>query len=275
MLDGALEQALRRDRALVIFAIASLTLLAWLYLWWLAAGMDGSMVMDSTSMDSMEMEGVGQVAGPVLEPWSAADFGFTFAMWAVMMVGMMAPSVAPIILLYARVAQQAADRGQPFASTTWFAAGYFAAWSAFGFFATLTQWLLEGAALLTPMMATNSALLGGGVLVAAGLYQWTPMKGACLSQCQSPLSFIQRHGGFRAAPAASLGLGARHGLYCVGCCWALMALLFVGGIMNLLWIAGISLLVLLEKVVSRGTWLSRAAGVVAVVAGIGLLWRGA
>jgi predicted metal-binding membrane protein len=274
MLDGALQKALDRDRAVLVSAIVAITVLSWLYLWWIAAGMSASMSMDGMSMEGMDMAGMGDVARPGLEPWSIADFGFTFAMWSVMMVGMMAPAVAPMILLYDRVARQAAGRGQPFASTSWFAAGYFAIWTAFALLATSAQWLLEQAALLTPMMASSSALFGGLVLVAAGLYQWTPLKRTCLAHCQTPLGFIQRHGGFRAAPGASLGLGAHHGFYCVGCCWALMLLLFVGGIMNFLWIAGISLFVLLEKVVARGPWLSRVAGVAAVVAGAGLLWSG-
>ncbi len=267
--QGALERALKRDRALVATAIAGLTIIAWLYLWLLAARMN-----EPLAMEGMDMEGMGAMAAPAFEPWSAADFGFTFSMWGVMMVGMMAPSAAPVILLYGRVARQAADRGQSFADTGWFAAGYFATWLGFALLATLAQWLLEGAALLTPMLATNSTLFGGLILIAVGLYQWTPLKNACLAQCQSPLAFIQRHGGFRAAAWPSLSLGARHGIYCVGCCWALMALLFVGGIMNLLWIAGISLVVLLEKVAVRGPWLSRLTGAAATVAGFWLLARG-
>jgi predicted metal-binding membrane protein len=194
-----------------------------------------------------------------------------FAMWAVMMVGMMTPSAAPMILIHARVGRQAASEGKPFASTGWFAGGYLLVWSAFALAATVAQWGLESLALLTPMMASASAVLGGVVLVAAGLYQWTPLKDACLSQCQSPLAFIQRAGGFKRDMAGALRLGLRHGAYCVGCCWALMALLFVGGVMNVLWIAAISIFVLLEKIVPAGRLVSRVAGAGFVTAGVWLL----
>jgi predicted metal-binding membrane protein len=211
---------------------------------------------------------------PNLRAWSAADALFMFAMWAVMMTAMMTPSVAPMVLVHARVARQAQGRGRPFAATGWFAAGYLLAWTAFAAAATAAQWGLERAALLTPMMVAASHVFGGAVLVAAGLYQLTPVKDACLAQCQSPLLFIQRHGGFRPDAAGSLALGARHGLYCIGCCWALMLLLFVGGVMNLLWIAVIAGFVLLEKVLPVGRKLSRAAGAGLVVAGLWLALGG-
>jgi predicted metal-binding membrane protein len=192
-------------------------------------------------------------------------------MWAVMMVGMMMPSSMPTILLYARVGRQAAAAGKPLAATGWFAAGYLLIWIAFALAATLAQWALDRASLLTPDMAGASAVLGGLVLIAAGLYQWTPFKDVCLRQCQAPWLFIQRHGGFRGGASGSVALGARHGLYCVGCCWALMALLFVGGVMNVLWIAAISFFVLIEKVVPAGRVISRIAGAGFVLWGLGLL----
>ena len=267
---AALEGALKRDRALVIAALGVLTLSSWLYLWWLASDMSGPSAMAGMAgMEGMKM--AGPLAAPAFEPWSGADFGFAFSMWAVMMVGMMAPAVAPVILIYARVARQASEQGQPFAAAAWFAAGYFIVWLAFSLIATLMQWLLERALVLTPMLASNSDRVGGLILVAAGVYQWTPLKNACLAACQSPFAFIQRYGGFQGEPLALLKLGARHGAYCLGCCWALMALLFVGGVMNLLWIAVISLVVLLEKAALRGVWLSRVVGGVAVLAGVWLL----
>ena len=170
---------------------------------------------------------------PASEPWKPVEFGYVLAMWVVMMIGMMTPSVAPMILIYARVGRQAVKDGKPFAATAWFAGGYLLAWLAFSLMATSAQWMLERATLLTPMMASANNLLGGIVLIAAGLYQWTPLKEACLFNCQSPLTFISRNGGFRSDPSGALVLGMRHGIYCVGCCWALMVLLFVGGIMNL------------------------------------------
>jgi predicted metal-binding membrane protein len=191
-----------------------------------------------------------------------------------MMIGMMLPSAAPMILIYARVARQALAQGKPFAATAWFAAGYLLAWTAFALVATIGQWALESVLLLTPTMASASTALGALVLIAAGLYQWTPLKEVCLSQCQAPFMFIQRHGGFRREAGGSLKLGARHGLYCIGCCWALMGLLFVGGVMNPLWIAAIAILVLFEKIVPAGRRIPRFVGAVLVAAGAWLLIAG-
>jgi predicted metal-binding membrane protein len=192
-----------------------------------------------------------------------------FAMWAVMMVAMMTPSVAPMVLVHARVARQALEREKPFAATGWFVAGYLLAWTGFAAAATAAQWALEFAMLLTPAMAVRNTF-GGAVLIAAGLYQWTPLKDACLKQCQSPLVFMQRHG-LPADVRGSLVLGAQHGIYCIGCCWALMLLLFVGGVMNLLWIAAVAVFVLLEKVLPAGRLLSRAAGMGLIAAGVWLV----
>jgi predicted metal-binding membrane protein len=197
---------------------------------------------------------------PATAPWNAIEFAFVFAMWAVMMIGMMTPSAMPMILLYARVGRQATTAGKPLAATGWFAAGYFLMWTAFALAATSAQWTLDRGSLLTPMMAGASEVFGGIVMIAAGLYQWTPLKDACLRQCQAPWLFIQRRGGFRGNALGSLALGTRHGIYCVGCCWVLMALLFVGGVMNVLWIAAIAIFVLAEKVIPAGRVISRVAG---------------
>jgi predicted metal-binding membrane protein len=143
----------------------------------------------------------------------------------------------------------------------------------FSFIATLAQWAIERAGWLNPAMASASNIFGGLTLIAAGLYQWSPLKDACLRQCQFPLQFIQRHGGFRADAIGSLVLGARHGVYCVGCCWVLMALLFVGGVMNVLWIALIMIFVLIEKVVPTGRLLSRVSGSGFLAAGAWLIAR--
>jgi predicted metal-binding membrane protein len=212
---------------------------------------------------------------PATEPWRAIEFGYVFLMWAVMMVGMMAPSAAPMILLYARLgrggeAQRKAE-GKPFAATGWFAAGYLLAWTGFSLAATFLQWSVERAALLDSRMTLDSNFIGAIVLIAAGVYQWTPLKDVCLAQCQSPFLFLMRYGGFRSDVWGCLLLGLRHGGYCVGCCWILMALLFVGGVMNVLWIALLSLLVLLEKVTPVGRWIARAAGIACVAAGVWLL----
>jgi predicted metal-binding membrane protein len=261
-----MEQVLRRDRAVVLAALAAVAALAWAYVIRLASGMDMAAPMDG--MAGMDMP---RMAAPALAPWSRADFLFMFAMWAVMMVGMMLPSVAPMVLLYARVARQAASRGAPFAATGWFVAGYLLAWTGFALAATTAQWGLERAALLSPAMASASAVFGGVLLLAAGVYQWTPLKRTCLAQCQAPFAFIQRHGGLRRDAAGALGLGVRHGLYCIGCCWALMGLLFVGGVMNLLWIAAIAVYVLLEKVLVTGQAVPRLVGTALIAAGIWML----
>ena len=271
MLDRPLEKALERDRIVVASAIAVLTASSWLYLWWLSARMGGATGMAGIDMPGMPMPGMPGMIAPGFRPWSATDLAFNFSMWSVMMVGMMTPSAAPIILLYARVARTARSDARPLAAPAWFLAGYLLVWFGFSATATLAQLLFERAALLTPMLVMNSRRIGGAVLIMAGIYQWTSLKEACLSQCQSPLSFIQRYGGFQGSRVSSLGTGARHGAYCVGCCWALMALLFVGGVMNLLWIAALTVLVLLEKRFSQGPWLSRAGGAAAILAGIGFL----
>jgi predicted metal-binding membrane protein len=278
MSDGTLESVLRRDRVIVFVALAALAALAWAYTLWLVHGMNMSgMGMTDMSADasSMNMDAkTGAMLAPAFQPWTGAHFIFMATMWSVMMIGMMTPSAAPMILLYARVGRQAASRGQPFAATGFFAGGYLLAWIVFSLCATLGQYLLERAALLTPMMHASSHLFGGLVLIAAGIFQWTALKDSCLHHCQAPLVFIQRHGGFQTDPLGSLSLGFHHGLYCVGCCWALMTLLFVGGVMNILWIALLTIFVLLEKVLPVGRILTRIAGLGLVAGGAMLLLSG-
>ena len=268
MADVAIEAVLRRDRVIVAAALVMLTALAWAYVWWLGTDMEiGGMDMSGFRMIPA---GMGLMM-PTSAPWTAMEFAFVFAMWAVMMIGMMTPSATPMILIYARVGRQAARQGKPLAASAYFAAGYLLTWIGFAVAATSAQWALERAALLTPMMAAASDMFSGAVLIAAGVYQWTPLKDACLRQCQSPLLFIQRHGGFRSDLLGTLALGARHGAYCIGCCWVLMALLFVGGVMNVLWIAAIAILVLAEKVIPAGRVISRIAGVGLFAGGAWLL----
>ncbi len=259
-----LEFLLKRDRRILIAATIALTVVAWLYLLWIAQDMPG---MDMPGMDMSE------AMAPMARVWTLADFTFMFLMWGIMMIGMMTPSAAPIILIYARVARQSAQAGKPLAATGWFAVGYLASWTAFSLLATIAQGLLERAALLTPMMEVSSDRFGGAVLIIAGLYQFTALKNTCLSHCQSPFNFIQSHGGFKRGTWAPIELGLRHGFYCMGCCWALMALLFVVGVMNIIWIAAIATYILLEKVLPRGNVVPRAAGTGLVMAGFWLLLR--
>jgi predicted metal-binding membrane protein len=268
MTNTALETVLLRDRLVVAGALGVIAALAWGYLFWLAADMD----MGGMDMTGFRMIPAGTgIMAPANAPWRAIEFGFVFAMWAVMMVGMMTPSAAPMILMYARVGRQATAAGKPLAATGWFAAGYFLVWTGFSLAATLVQWMFERAALLDSRMASASNVLAGIVLIAAGAYQWTPLKDVCLARCQTPLQFLMRYGGFRGDVPGCLLLGLLHGANCVGCCWVLMALLFVGGVMNVLWIALLALLVLLEKLTPFGRWIARAAGVACVAAGAWIL----
>jgi len=268
MTDSALEAVLRRDRLLVASALAVTVALAWAYVLWLAADMD----MGGMDMTGFRMipAGIG-IMLPANEPWRAIEFAYVFVMWAVMMVGMMAPSAAPMILMYARVGRHSKAEGKPFAATGWFATGYFLAWFGFSLAATFVQWVIERAALLDSRMASASKLFGAIVLIAAGVYQWTPLKDVCLAQCQTPFNFLIPHGGFRSDLKGCLLLGLRHGGYCVGCCWVLMALLFVSGVMNVLWIALLALLVLLEKLTPIGRWIARSAGIGCVAVGAWML----
>lgn len=266
----ALSGILKRDRLIIGAALAAIALLAWAYVLWLAAGMARPAMADMPDMDMAGMD-VAAMMAPNLAPWTPAHTLFIFAMWAVMMAGMMTPSAAPMILIYAQVGRQAAASGRHFAPAGWFAGGYLLAWTGFAGMATVAQYGLERASLLSPMMASASAVFGGSLLVAAGLYQLSPFKAACLSQCRAPLSFIQKHGGFQPHTLASLRLGLLHGLYCIGCCWALMTLLFVGGVMNLLWIAGLMIVVLAEKLMPAPRLLSLGIGVAMLVAGAAML----
>jgi predicted metal-binding membrane protein len=266
--DATLIVLLRRDRYVVLAALLSLTALAWIYLLHPAGVM--AMPAADSAMPGMDMGGETM---PAPTPWTAANILLTFLMWLVMMVGMMTPSVAPVILIYARLGRQAEAHRRPFGSTGWFAAGYFMAWTGFSLTATIAQLALQGAALLDSNIASSSTLLSGIVFILVGTYQWTKWKDRCLTQCQAPLLFIQRQGGFKSDARGAFALGVRHGLYCVGCCWPLMLLLFIGGVMNLLWIAGIAILTYLEKNLAQGRLLTRMIGVGLILCGCFVCYR--
>jgi len=266
---SAFEAILRRDRVIIGVSLVVLIVLAWLNLVWLA----DDMAMGGMDMTGYRMIPAGQaLMMPASSPWQPIEFAYVFVMWVVMMVGMMTPSVAPMILVYARVGRHAVE-SRPFASVAWFASGYFLAWIAFSLVATSLQWALEREALLTPMVAVASNIVGGTLLILAGLYQWTPLKDVCLSQCQAPLGFILSHGGFPGTTTRALTLGFRHGFYCLGCCWALMLLLFALGVMNLIWIAALAILVLLEKVMPSGRAIARIVGIAFIAAGVWMLFQ--
>jgi predicted metal-binding membrane protein len=283
--EPILPLILRRDRLPALLGIVGITVLAWLYLVWFAAGMSamtgatgGMTGNDMAGMTGGGMSGMGEgaasaagmagMAMPALHGWSAGYFALMFSMWSVMMVGMMLPSAAPMILLYDRVRARQQAKGASLAGTGVFALGYLVAWALFSLVAVSCQWALEQAALLSPMLIRAGPWLGGGLLILAGLYQWTPLKNACLVHCRAPIAFLAHH--WRPGRAGAFRMGLHHGLYCVGCCWLLMALLFVFGVMNLLWIAALALFVLLEKVLPRGDLVGRASGGLMIAAGLWL-----
>ena len=252
--SSALEQALRKDRAVVVVAIITIGAIAWAYTVYLArSGMGDGMSMGMAMAD--------------MRSWSGADFGLMYVMWAVMMVAMMAPSAAPMLLMFAAVNRRRRNREAPYVPTVVFLAGYLIVWSAFSLAATSGNWGLHQASLLSSIMgAATSGYLGGALLLAAGVFQWSPLKYACLKQCRTPMGFLMTS--WRDGHRGALRMGLEHGAYCLGCCWAIMLLLFVLGIMNLVWIAALAAFVLAEKVAPRGEWVSRATGV--ILAGWGI-----
>lgn len=213
----------------------------------------------------MAMPGMAMTMGA---PWRAADFALTFTMWGVMMVGMMGPSAAPVLLLFAAAHARRAERGAP-AVVLLFGLGYLTMWLGFSAFATLAQWALHQAALLSSTMAVTSPRLAGALLVAAGVYQLTPLKNACLAHCQTPIGFLMSH--WRDGPSGAFRMGLGHGLYCLGCCWALMAVLFVVGVMNLAWVGVLTVFILLERVGRIGARVARVGGAAMVGLGVFLI----
>jgi predicted metal-binding membrane protein len=256
----ALESALKRDRAIVLAGLMALIVVAWLYLAHLAR-----------DMAEMKMHAAMGMAMPQMQPWSGVELLLLFVMWGVMMVAMMTASASPMILMFSAMNRRRAEHQGPVMRTGLFVLGYLSAWTAYSAGAATAQWVLHGLALLSPMMVSTSPYLGGGLLVAAGVFQWTPLKRACLTACRSPMGFIMTE--WRDGPAGALVMGFRHGVYCVGCCWVLMALLFVAGVMNLVWVAAIAAFVLVEKVVPAGERVGQAAGVALVLAGVALMMR--
>jgi predicted metal-binding membrane protein len=190
-------------------------------------------------------------------------------MWAVMMVAMMTPSAAPMILMFAGINRRRQNQQVPYVPTSVFLLGYLAVWAAFSVLAAAAQWGLQAVSMLSPMMVSTSPVLGGILLLVAGIYQWTPLKHACLSKCRSPVGFVLNE--WREGRWGAFLMGLKHGSYCTGCCWAVMALLFVAGVMNLLWVAAIAGFILLEKVAPAGQRMGQAAGALLVAGGVVLL----
>jgi predicted metal-binding membrane protein len=192
-----------------------------------------------------------------------------FAMWWVMMIGMMLPSASPMILMFGTVNRRKRERGEVFVPAVIFSSGYLLAWGVFSLAATLAQWGLDRAALLLPTMKTGNALFAGALWIGAGVYQWSPLKYACLTKCRSPLDFVLNH--WHDGRIGALRMGIEHGIYCLGCCAVLMALLFVLGVMDLLWVAAIAAFVFVEKLFPGGQWIARASGVMMMGVGAYLL----
>jgi predicted metal-binding membrane protein len=249
------EGLLARDRLAVAVGLAGAIALPWLYLVPASRDMYGAM----NGLSAWMMRGT----------WDARYFVLIFLMWAVMMIGMMLPSAAPTALLFAAVLRKSDPQNAPVARTYAFAGGYLLAWTVFSLAATVLQWGLVKAALLSPMMSTTSSKAGALILMAAGVYQWTPLKQSCLTRCRAPADFIARS--FRPGIVGALRMGAWHGTYCVGCCWVLMLLLFFGGVMSLTWIAAITVFVLLEKLAPRGAQGGRLSGALLLLAGFAVL----
>ena len=259
------ESALRRDRWIVIVGLAAMTLLSWAYI--VAGAGTGMSLWDMTSASlfphrvaEVPMDSISMQPGA----WTPGYGIVMLLMWWIMMIAMMTPSAAPMILLYGWVTRRAQAGGhlqQGAVPTAAFAGGYLLAWLGFSLVATLLMWALERAVFISAMtMSSTNAWLSAAILIFAGLYELSPLKHACLQRCRNPADFLSRH--WRPGPSGAVRMGLEHGLFCVGCCWVLMALLFVGGIMNVLWIAILALFVTLEKVSPHGPRFAWFGGIV-------------
>ena len=257
-----IESVIKRDRAIILAGLAALTLLAWFYMVQEARAMGSTGVCRCAGM---------KMSGPDMQSWSAAQLLPLFLMWAEMMVAMMIPSAAPMVLMFATVNRKRREQEQPFVPTGIFLLGYLVVWTGFSALAAFAQWMLHATALLSPKMVSTSPVLGGILLIAAGVFQLTPLKRACLTQCRSPLSFLMTD--WREGDRGAFMMGLNHGVFCTGCCWVLMALLFVAGVMNIWWVGVISMFVLVEKAVPHGYQFGKLTGVVLVLWGVWMIAR--
>jgi predicted metal-binding membrane protein len=250
-----MDKALHHDRWVVLAALAAVVALSWTYLAYIVL-----------TQPVMDMDTIAMAAMPP-PVWNAGYFAATLAMWMVMMVGMMLPSAAPTVLLFDALRMHGdSARRRDRRATALFAAGYVLAWGAFSALATTAQWALTASELLSAMMAGKSPAFAGSLLMLAGAYQFTPLKTACLSQCRNPAEFLVRHG--RPGLLGPLLMGVQHGVQCIGCCWALMALLFAFGVMNLLWVAALAAFVFIEKLTPAGPLVGRVGGFMMIGTGL-------
>ena len=257
MQTNPLVSVLKNDRFIVLTALSLICVLSWLYLIYLY-----------NQMYPMNMDAL-FFAMPMTPQWSWTDFVLLFLMWFVMMIAMMIPSVTPLVIIFTVINRKRLQQQNPYISSGYLLSGYFLVWAAFSLFATLLQWWLQRVSLLNPAMVTTSKILGGIILIAAGIFQFTPLKNTCLHNCRSPLGFIHQH--WKDGKRGAIRMGIQNGIYCLGCCWILMMLLFVSGIMNILWIAIISLFVLIEKISSSVKVISLIAGIALIAYGIIIL----
>jgi predicted metal-binding membrane protein len=242
-----------KDRFILFVGLVVMTIFAWAYMIHMA------MTMTETGIDMTK---------PCHMHWGAGDIVHLFVMWTIMMAAMMLPAAAPMIMMFTTVNGQRSNGESPLIPTWLFVLGYLAVWTAYSGLATLAQWGLYLSALLTHHMVITSSLLGGSLLLAAGIFQWTPFRDACMSKCRSPLGFLMSE--WRDGRRGALIMGLKAGLFCVGCCWLLMILSFVLGVMNMIWMAALTAFMLLEKVTDN-KWLSRTAGLILVTWGLWVL----
>jgi predicted metal-binding membrane protein len=258
-----LRSILRHDRLTVAVSLALVVLLAWLYLVRLA----GAGMMDMPGMRLFP----GMAPGGLSVRAAAADFLLLTAMWIVMMVGMMLPSAAPTTLIVSAIERKRGATNPFFGRTALFVVAYLLVWAAFSVAAAAAQTGLARTGHLSMEMATTSSILAGAIFVLAGLYELTPLKDRCLSHCRGPIDWIAHH--WRPGMAGAFRMGLTHGVFCLGCCWALMLLLFVGGVMNLLWVAALAALVLVQKLLPGGKLVARIGGAVLILCGVYLVAR--
>jgi predicted metal-binding membrane protein len=242
---NALKAVFTRDRILVVVGIASISAAAWL-----------SLVFRHGATTPLPMGTI--MARSALRAWGVRDVAFTFAFWAIMMVAMMASSVMPLVLRFATIQRERAGQQDPLGRTGVFFLAYLVVWTAYSGLAAVGQWSLHSAALLSPMLVRTHPLVGGMLLLIAGVFQFTPLKDACLQRCRSPLGFFLHE--WREGRRGAFVMGLKHGSTCVVCCWALMSLMFVVGVMNLLWMALLTVFVLVEKIAPGRRWVCRVSG---------------
>jgi predicted metal-binding membrane protein len=253
-----LLRALGRPKVLAFVCIAVLVATGWIYLGLVVAGMSGVGVLDALCRPSFGAQ----------DGWSLAQAGLVLSMWCAMALAMMLPTAGPMILTYAELAETATKKDEPAASPLILAAGYVSIWLGAASVLAVTQMLLVGLAVLDPAMATASPLFSGAVFIGAGLYQFSALKHACVTQCQHPFRFFFAN--WTADPRGVFRLGFRQGLYCLGCCWAMMLSMFAVGVMNVIWMAALGAIMAIEKV-SSTTRFSRALGAAFVLIGVAFI----